>query len=641
MCGIAGFWQLTPTTSETTDVETHARRMAERLAHRGPDDAGVWRDADSVIGLSHRRLSIVDLSPEGHQPMLSADGRYAIVFNGEIYNFRALREELSHAGYPFRGHCDTEVLLAAIDHWGLEATLPRLNGMFAFALWDCSTRRLQLVRDRLGKKPLYFGRVQDDFVFASELGAFQALNTFSGAVDRESVALYLRFGYVPAPRCIYQGIYKLDPGSVLTLDQDQANAGFGYQQYVQPFWSAYGAARAGLSDPLAVDDQGATDALQTLMRDATAQRMVADVPVGAFLSGGIDSSLIVALMQEQASFPVHTFSLGFEGYAKNETPHARAIADHLGTQHSEIHLSDQEVIDTVPRIPDIVDEPLADFAQVPNYLVAALARPSVTVVLTGDGGDEMFCGYDRQMSTAAQWQQLQRLPLALRRVASTAMKRWLTSGEHSKSMKSGPRIGARSIDELYFYKMSQWMDPGRMVLGAQEPATTFTDSHKWPEIGNPVQRTLLLEQIFHLTDVILAKVDRTSMASGLEVRSPLLDYRVAEWSWRLPIEMKVRSGQGKWILRNLLSRYVPRSLFERPKQGFGAPIGQWLGGPLSEWAEDLLSAERLRRQGLLDPTPVRQLWDAQHAGGDYGKKSIWNLLMLQAWLDRHATPPAS
>lgn len=639
MCGIAGFWQLTPNITDPGDVATHARRMADRLAHRGPDDGGVWHDPESAIGLAHRRLSIVDLSPEGHQPMLSADGRYALVFNGEIYNFRALREELSHAGYPFRGHCDTEVLLAAIDHWGLEATLPRLNGMFAFALWDCTTRRLQLVRDRLGKKPLYFGRMQDSFVFASELGAFQALKTFSGAVDRESVALYLRFGYVPAPRSIYQDIYKLDPGSVLTLDLNQASAGFGYRQYIKPFWSAYDAARAGLSDPLSVGDEEATDALQTLMRDATAQRMEADVPVGAFLSGGIDSSLIVALMQEQASTPVHTFSLGFEGYASNETPHARAIADHLGTQHSEIHLSNQEVIGTVPRIPDIVDEPLADFAQVPNYLVAALARPSVTVVLTGDGGDEMFCGYDRQMSTAAQWQQLQRLPLALRRGASTVMKRWPTNGEHSKAMKSGHRIGARSIDELYFYKMSQWMDPGRMVLGAEEPVTVFADGHKWPEITDPMQRTLLLEQIFHLSDVILAKVDRTSMASGLEVRSPLLDFRVAEWSWRLPMEMKVCSWQGKWILRNLLSRYVPRPLFERPKQGFGAPIGQWLDGPLSEWAQDLLSAERLRRQQLLDPGPVRQLWDAQHAGDNYGRKSIWNLLMLQAWLDRNTRMP--
>ncbi|MDA3942766.1 MAG: asparagine synthase (glutamine-hydrolyzing) [Bacteroidetes bacterium] len=637
MCGIAGFWQLIPSASGSDEVAIQAERMADHLAHRGPDDAGVWRDPDMPIALAHRRLSIVDLSPEGHQPMVSADGRYVIVFNGEIYNFRELRAELSHAGYPFRGHCDTEVLLAAIDRWGLAATLPRLNGMFAFALWDCAAQRLQLVRDRLGKKPLYFGRVHDSFVFASELGALKALTVFSGVVDRESVALYLRFGYVPAPRSIYQGIYKLDPGSVLTLDRDQARAGFDYGQYIQSFWSAVDAARNGLANPLAMDDETATDTLQSLLRDATVQRMEADVPVGAFLSGGIDSSLIVALMQEQASVPVHTFSLGFEGYANNETPHARAIADYLGTQHSEIHLSRQEVIDTVPRIPDIVDEPLADFAQVPNYLVAALARPSVKVVLTGDGGDELFCGYDRQMSTAAHWRQLQRLPLALRRLACATLNRFGTNGEHSKATKSGARIGARSIDELYFYKMSQWMEPGRVVLGAEEPVTEFANGNKWPEMVDPVQRTLLLEQVFHLTDVILAKVDRTSMASGLEVRSPLLDYRVAEWAWRLPMDMKVRGDQAKWILRSLLARYVPRSLFERPKQGFGAPIGQWLGGPLSEWAEDLLSTERLQRQGLLDPEPVRQLWEAQRAGGNYGKKSVWNVLMLQAWLDRHAT----
>ncbi|MCO6441860.1 MAG: asparagine synthase (glutamine-hydrolyzing) [Nitrococcus mobilis] len=631
-------WRLNPDTTIRGPIGPYAERMAAALTHRGPDDAGLWEDATADMALSHRRLSIIDLSPEGHQPMASPCGRYVIVFNGEIYNFRALRRELAKLGCLFRGHSDTEVLLAAIVQWGLDNALRRLNGMFAFALWDRRMHCLHLARDRLGKKPLYFGWIGGTFAFASELKAFRVLDAFPGKLNRDAISLYLRFGYIPAPWCIYQGFYKLRQGSILSFDRQQGRAPFNPAQCVRAYWSAAEIAQAGIDNPLDSNEQHTIDLLQQLLEDATAQRMAADVPIGAFLSGGVDSSLIVSLMQAQSATPVKTYALGFGDGTNSETPYARAIASYLGTDHTELHLTGKDAIDTVPELPDIVDEPLADFAQVPNYLIARMARPHAKVVLTGDGGDELFCGYSRFNATAHQWRNLQRVPRPVRKLAAVVLScRSWPAGEQNKWMKSALRIGARSVDALYFQKVSQWLYPSALLIGAREPSTTFPDGGKWPGITDPVLRTLLLDLTHYLAEVILVKVDRTSMANGLEVRSPLLDYRVVEWSWHLPRHMKTRDRQGKWILRELLARYLPRPLFERPKQGFGAPIGQWLAGPLRGWAEDLLAPERLRRQGLFNPEPVRRVWTTRSSDSRQWQHRIWNLLMLQAWLDREAS----
>lgn len=638
MCGISGFWRLNPDATMRGPAGLYAGRMAATLAHRGPDDTGLWEDPNTDVALSHRRLSIIDLSPEGHQPMVSSCGRYVIAFNGEIYNFRDLQSELVKLGCVFRGHSDTEVLLAAIGQWGLDDTLPCLNGMFAFALWDRQMQCLHLARDRLGKKPLYFGWTGGVFTFASELKAFRVLSAFSGDLNRDAVSLYLRFGYIPAPWCIYQGLYKLRQGSILNINRKQTQSQFNVEQNTRAYWSAPEIAQAGIDNPIDDSEKHAIDDLQQLLEDATARRMAADVPVGAFLSGGIDSSLIVSLMQSHSSVPVNTYSLGVGNGKENETPYASAIARFLGTQHTEIHLTAKDAIDTVPKLPDIVDEPLADFAQVPNYLIARMARPHVKVVLTGDGGDELFCGYSRFNRTACRWRELQRVPLPLRKLAALGLPYWpWPEGEQNNRTKSALHLGAPSVDALYFQKVSHWLDPGALLIGAQEPSTTFADGSKWPGITDPLLRTLLLDLIHFLTEVILVKVDRTSMATGLEVRSPLLDYRVVEWSWRLPLHMKIHGRQGKWILRELLARYIPRSLFERRKQGFGAPVGQWLAGPLHGWAEDLLAPDRLRRQGLFDPDPVRCVWAAQRTHSRDWQQRIWSLLMLQAWLDREAS----
>lgn len=638
MCGISGLWRLNSDAKIQGPIGPYAERMAATLAHRGPDDAGLWEDTTADIALSHRRLSIIDLSPEGHQPMVSPCGRYVIVFNGEIYNFRALRSELTNLGCLFRGHSDTEVLLAAIGQWGLDNALPRLNGMFAFALWDLRAHCLHLARDRLGKKPLYFGWIGGAFAFASELKAFRVLPAFSGDPNRDAISLYLRFGYIPAPWCIYKGLYKLQQGSIFSLHWKQTSAQFNPEECVRAYWSAPEIAQAGVDNPLENSEQHAIDLLQQLLADATAQRMVADVPIGAFLSGGIDSSLIVALMQAHSSVPVKTYALGFGDGPSDETPYASAIASYLGTQHTEMHLTGKDAIDTVPKLPDIVDEPLADFAQIPNYLIARTARPHAKVVLTGDGGDELFCGYSRFNSTARRWRELQRVPLPVRELAALVLSCWpWPEGGHNNRVKSALRIGARSVDALYFQKVSQWLYPSALIIGAQEPSTAFPDGGKWPGITDPLLRTLLLDLIHFLTEVILVKVDRTSMAAGLEVRSPLLDYRVVEWSWRLPRQMKTRGRQSKWILRELLARYVPRPLFERPKQGFGAPVGQWLAGPLRGWAEDLLAPDRIRRQGFFNPEAVQRVWATQCTDSRQWQHSIWSLLMLQAWLDRAAS----
>ncbi|WP_353214318.1 asparagine synthase (glutamine-hydrolyzing) [Salinisphaera hydrothermalis] len=634
MCGISGLWQ-TRAQSGGNSLEQYALDMAQRLEHRGPDDFGVWADADRGIALSHRRLSIIDLSPHGHQPMVSACGRYVVVFNGEIYNFREIRQDLEAHNYPFNGHSDTEVLLAAVSIWGMTEAVQRFNGMFALAVWDREKRQLQLVRDRLGQKPLFFGWIGQSFAFASELKALRVVPGFSGALDQQAIGRYLQLGYVPSPDCIYDGIHKLPAGHILTIDARQASQPTDVARLQAPYWSMADYAQRAVHTPFTGDPEEAVDALNRELHKATAYRMVSDVSLGAFLSGGIDSSLIVSLMQAQSDQPIHTYALGFGEHGVGETAYAKAIADHLGTRHTELHITGQEAIDTVPQIPQIVDEPMADFAQVPNYLIAKHARPHIKVALTGDGGDEFFCGYSRFYRTPKRWRKLQRLPPAARRVAARVQAAMLRSEDaRDRKGKSVLRLEAQSLDELYFYGMCHWLRSDPLLRDqALQIDPQFTDGNKWPEIRNPVERLLLIDQIYYLCDVILTKVDRTSMASGLEVRSPLLDYHVAQWSWHLPLEMKYRDGKDKWILRELLARYMPRELYERPKQGFGAPIGQWLAGPLREWSEDLLSAERLDRQGLLNTDLVRGVWHSQRIDRRSWQKKMWAILMLQAWLD--------
>lgn len=588
--------------------------MAATLAHRGPDDSGVWVDAAAGVALSHRRLSVLDLSPEGHQPMASACGRYVLSYNGEVYNHAELRARLEGAGERFRGTSDSEVLLAALARWGTPGALGQVNGMFAFALWDRHDRRLTLARDRLGKKPLYYGRVGPAFAFASQLFALRTLPGFDASVDRTALSLFLRYGYVPAPYAMHRGIHKLPPGCVLELDAAALAPGAALPA-PHRYWSCAQAAQAGRAAPI-TSPQPALDALDALLTDATALRLTADVPLGAFLSGGVDSSLVVALMQRQAGRPVRTFALGFDDPRRDETPWAAAVARHLGTDHTELVITDTQLHAAVPGLVEVFDEPLADLAQVPNLLIAERARQDVTVVLSGDGGDELFGGYDRYWDVAAQWARVARLPAVLRAALGAACAR-----------AGIPAAGAasRSIAQLYDGHLRHWE---KLALGGTDERLALADA-----ADDAPAHMMLFDQTWYLPDAILVKVDRTSMAHALEVRSPLLDYRVAELSWRLPSAIKAHDGRGKWPLRALLARHLPASLIDRPKRGFGAPVGTWVTGPLRDWAEDLLSEDRLRRQGLIDPAPVRRLWRHPHPGQRGWQKRIWCVLMLQAWLD--------
>ena len=647
MCGIAGILS-NSSPSDGEYLRNCASAMASELVHRGPDDGALWVDSNLHVALAHRRLSILDLSTAGHQPMPSSCGRYVLVFNGEIYNHASLRSELISAGSApvWRGHSDTEVLLAAIAAWGLEVTLRRARGMFALALWDHAEKTLTLARDRVGEKPLYYGRVGDCFAFASELKAFRALPETRFDIDPAALALMLRYGYVPTPYSIYRGIYKLSPGSLLRVG---ANGCFGDPE---AWWSFSATAQDGAANQLTLSDDDALNQLDSVLGSAIGEQMVADVPLGALLSGGLDSSIVVALMQARSTRPVRTFTIGFAEADFDEADHAKLVARHLGTEHTELQVDSAQALDIIPRLPDIYDEPFADSSQIPTALVCALTRQQVTVCLSGDAGDELFAGYNRYFWATSLWRRFGRLPPSFRGVASSGLSaipavtwndlfrlidpllpsRLRVSNPGDKLHKLAEVLSAPSPEALYAELVSQWR--GHVPLrGIHEPSTLVATPSLWPMLPSFTERMMAVDTLTYLPDDILVKVDRAAMASSLETRVPFLDPRVIDFAWHLPIGQKVRGGQGKWLLRQLLYRYVPRELMERPKQGFGVPIEHWLRGPLREWAEDLLSPTALSADGLLDPLPIRDLWQ-RHLSGRNVQYALWNILMYQAWRQR-------
>jgi asparagine synthase (glutamine-hydrolysing) len=650
MCGIAGF---IGGRFDSQKAAASLARMTGAIAYRGPDSAGAWLDSEHKVALGHRRLAILDLSPAGEQPMVSPSGRFVTVYNGEIYNHLDLRERLPG---PWRGHSDTETLLAAIDAWGIEEALKQCAGMFALALWDRREKALILARDRLGEKPLYYGwqgaGADSAFLFGSELKALARHPAFRREIDREALALFTRFNYVPAPHSIYAGIAKLPPGTFLTLRAGEKAPA------VTPYWSAAEIAAAGAAEPLDIGPEEATDALERVLGTAVSQQMISDVPLGAFLSGGIDSSTIVALMQAHSPRPVKSFSIGFHDPAYNEAEHAGAVARHLGTDHTELYVRPEDALAVIPSLPSIYDEPFADASQVPTLLVSRLARKQVTVALSGDGGDELFAGYNRYRLAARNWGRISKLPRPLRSavakgLAALSPEQWnkvagavapilprsmrvRLPGE--KVHKAARGLASASADELYQGLVSSWRDPAGLVIGGAEPATLGPDALARLERLGITERMMALDMLTYLPDDILAKVDRAAMSVSLETRVPLLDHRVVEFAWRLPLGLKLRGGETKWVLRQLLYRHVPRALIERPKMGFGIPIDAWLRGPLRGWAEELIDERRLRSEGYFQPEPIRAAWEAHQSGRANMQYQIWAILMFQSWLEGQSAP---
>jgi len=650
MCGIAGF--IMHGSARFEDLWAVATKISEQLLHRGPDDFGVWCDAETGIGMAHRRLSILDLSPAGHQPMHSTSGRFVIVFNGEIYNHGSIRAELERlAPCRWRGHSDTEVLLEAFEAWGVEAATRRLIGMFAIALWDRKECVLHLVRDRLGEKPLYYGKVGSAFLFASELKAMRCFPNWEGTINRDALTLLLRHNYIPAPYTIYKGIHKLLPGTILTLPLHS-------QEHTTPaaYWSVCEAADRGLAEPFTGTEEQAINQLDELLRDAVSRQMEADVPLGAFLSGGVDSSTIVALMQAQSARPVKTFTIGFHEKGYNEAEYAKAVALHLGTDHTELYIKPSDALEVIPKLPTLYDEPFSDSSQIPTFLISQLTKKYVTVSLSGDAGDELFCGYTRYMLARNIWEKINCIPtwgrkaLAHSLIATPAfllniffpwlgasINRYGYPGNVSDKLKKvAELIAVESPESLYLELISHWKNPASVVLGGMEPVTALTDKTRWAQLSDFTEHMMFIDSISYLPDDILVKVDRSAMGVSLETRVPLLDHRVVEFSWRLPLSMKIRNGQGKWILRQVLYKYVPRELIERPKVGFGVPIDSWLRGPLRDWAESLLDESRLRNEGFFDPLPIRKKWGEHLSGQRNWHYYLWDILMFQAWLEHNS-----
>jgi asparagine synthase (glutamine-hydrolysing) len=643
MCGIVGIFH---PSGLPRQAEGHLTTMRDRLSHRGPDGAGLWFDADAGIGLGHRRLSIIDLSPAGHQPMTSVSGRYCIAFNGEIYNHMDLRARAdSTGGSPWRGHSDTESLLAHIEHFGLECTLKEAVGMFALALWDRQTRTLQLARDRMGEKPLFYGWQGGVLLVGSELKALRAHPAFEAHLDPEAIPGYLCSGYIAAPRTVWAGVQKLPPGTLLSFRPDRV----GLLPAPTPYWSFKDAALRGQSDPFGGTDDEAVDGLETVLDHAIAGQMVSDVPLGAFLSGGIDSSTTVALMQARSRHKVRTFSIGFREAGYDEAQYARAVAKHLGTDHTELYVTSDDARDVVPALPGMFDEPFGDSSAIPTFLVSRLARQHVTVALSGDGGDELFGGYNRYASTCRTFEATRQIPKPIMRAfsacASGAGSAASTLTERLPVMPAGLRqrlavaalrakllehvSSSSSLTEAYSWVVGQW----QACLHSRRTGTAQPNTAQCQDLAclDQFHQLMAIDSQAYLPNDILTKVDRAAMAVSLETRIPLLDHRVVECAWRLPLHLKWRNGVGKWALRQVLARHVPPDLFERPKMGFGVPVGDWIRGPLRDWAEDLLSERALPSDGPLPAGPIRSGWQ-RHLRGDPGwRDRLWTVLMWQAW----------
>jgi asparagine synthase (glutamine-hydrolysing) len=659
MCGLTGF--LSAGVTDSTDQAALVRRMANRLVHRGPDANGIW--TEGTVALGHRRLSILDLSEAGAQPMHSGCGRYVIAFNGEIYNHLKMRRDLDDdgGGLGWRGHSDTETLLAGVARWGLDETLKRSKGMFALALWDRAEKRLFLARDRMGEKPLYWGWAGQTLVFGSELKALRAHPDCPREVCRAALAQYLRFMYVPAPRSIHPGLYKLEPGTILTLDgpppptppSEPLRPGDTYDGLrIHRYWSLNDTIEDGARDPI-TDEAEAVTTLETCLSDAVKRQMIADVPLGAFLSGGVDSSAIVALMQAQSDRPVQTFTIGFDEAAFDESPHAAAVAHHLGTAHSKLRVTDADAREVIPDLPTLYDEPFADSSQIPTHLVCRAARQTVTVALSGDGGDELFGGYNRYIRGPALWRQISAMPAPVRSLAGRAAlalpeRAWDGIGAAYNGLKSGSagiatlgtkvhRLGERlrvtnSLDDLYRNMASTWIEPENLIAApVAEPRSRLDDP--LPSVGsdNSAMRMMVQDMRSYLPDDILCKVDRAAMGVSLETRVPFLDPDVIALSTRLPMDMKIRDGQGKWALRQVLYKHVPRDIIERPKAGFAIPLGAWLRGPLRDWAEELLDTKRLAEDGIFNPGIIRRTWEEHLSGRRDWTTRLWAILMFQAW----------
>lgn len=645
MCGICGFYS-----KSNLKFDNAISKMNLAISHRGPDNNGVWNDSGSGIVMGHQRLSIIDLSAAGLQPMKSSSGRFILTYNGEIYNHLEIRREIENKlNIKWRSNSDTETLLEAIDLWGVKETLKKIVGMFAFGLWDKKTRTLTLVKDRLGEKPLYFGwqgkGVNQVFLFGSEIKALKKHPSFEGVINQDAIALQLRHNCIPAPNSIYKDIFKLLPGNYLQLNEKDLKNGF--LPSSKPYWSLVSTAINGTREPLTSNIEDIKKELEQLMKASIKQQMISDVPLGAFLSGGVDSSTIVAMMQKLSSRPIKTFTIGFDEQNYNEANYAKEVSQHLGTDHTEINVSSQQALDVIPKLPTLYDEPFSDSSQIPTFLISELAKKHVTVSLSGDGGDELFCGYNRYLKSNTLWKNFSLLPLPVRKglgllIQSIPPLKWDKLSKILPNLNRYPNFGdkmhkvasimnSRDLSDVYFRLVSHWLNPNEVVLNGKEPDTFLTGfKPKFAELTNQ-QEMMALDCITYLPDDILVKIDRAAMATSLETRCPFLDHRIVEYIWKIPQVYKLRNGQSKWILREILYKYVPKRLIERPKMGFAAPIDTWLRGPLKDWAESLLNETKLRQEGYLNADIIRKKWNEHLSGKKNWQYHLWNILMFQAW----------
>lgn len=644
MCGVVGYW----TKSPEADRAAQIGHMTEQISHRGPDDSGTWLDENVNLALGHRRLSILDLSAAGHQPMISACGKYVLSYNGEIYNHQELRHELAKdTNIKWRGHSDTETLLYLLAEWGIEKTLQRLNGMFAFALWDKSEHILYLARDRMGEKPLYYGRSGDIFLFGSELKALRAHANWKSEINRDALTSYLRHNYIPSPYSIYRGIHKLPPAHFVKIQNNGSDIS---QSHC--YWNLADIAASNVEKRN--NNENADDLINKLdkhLREAVKLRMQADVPLGAFLSGGYDSTTVVAMMQQQSERPIRTFTIGFNEDEYNEAQHAKAVAKHLGTEHTELYITSQQAMDVIPKLPTIWDEPFSDCSQIPTYLVSKLAKQHVTVSLSGDGGDELFCGYNRYVMGYRIWRILKTLPPGVRKSLSFLLNHTPGDKLHKlmqllpQSMRI-PHLSDRlpkmaevlkyQNDETFYQNLiSHWKNPEDIVIDGHEPSNILNNLHNSPVLPDFQEQMMYLDSMTYLPGDILTKMDRASMAVSLEARIPLLDHNLVEFAWQVPTRFKFKDGQGKWLLRQVLYRYVPKKLMDRPKMGFGVPIDNWLRGPLRDWAENLLDEKKMKNENIFHTQEIRKMWEEHKSGKRRWHYQLWDVLMYQAWAEEH------